>query len=194
MDEFWIYLKLGLTHVLDVNAYDHVLYLIALVASYTFFQWKRVIWLVTIFTIGHTLSLVLAGYDILQVNMAWVEFLIPVSIILAAIYNLTIAGRRNQNKKKVLLYIVTLFFGLVHGFGFSSYFQMLASKKEQILTMLIEFALGIELAQIIVVLLVLLISFIVRRAFRVATRDWILVTSSIVIGMALPILFEKWIF
>ena len=184
MDEFWIYLKLGLTHVLDVNAYDHVLYLIALVASYTFFQWKTVIWLVTIFTIGHTLSLVLAGYDILQVNMAWVEFLIPVSIILAAIYNLTIAGRRNQNKKKVLLYIVTLFFGLVHGFGFSSYFQMLASKKDQILTMLIEFALGIELAQIIVVLMVLIISFIVRRAFRVATRDWILVTSSIVIGMA----------
>ena len=194
MDEFWIYLKLGLTHVLDVNAYDHVLYLIALVASYTFFQWKRVIWLVTIFTIGHTLSLVLAGYDILQVSMAWVEFLIPVSIILAAIYNLTIAGRRNQNKKKVLLYIVTLFFGLVHGFGFSSYFQMLASKKDQILTMLIEFALGIELAQIIVVLMVLIIGFIVRRAFRVATRDWILVTSSIVIGMALPILFEKWIF
>jgi len=194
MDEFWIYLKLGFTHVLDVNAYDHVLYLIALVASYTFFQWKRVLWLVTIFTVGHTLSLVLAGYDILQVNMAWVEFLIPVSIILAAIYNLTIAGRRNQFNKKVLLYIVTLFFGLVHGFGFSSYFQMLASKKDQILTMLIEFALGIELAQIIVVLFVLIISFIARRAFRVATRDWILVASSIVIGMALPILFEKWIF
>ena len=83
MDEFWIYLKLGLTHVLDVNAYDHVLYLIALVASYDFFRWKRVLWLVTIFTIGHTLSLVLAGYDILQVNMQWVEFLIPVSIIIA---------------------------------------------------------------------------------------------------------------
>lgn len=194
MDEFWIYLKLGLTHVLDVNAYDHVLYLIALVASYTFFQWKRVIWLVTTFTIGHTLSLVLAGYDILQVNMAWVEFLIPVSIILAAIYNLSIAGRRNPNEKKVLLYIVTLFFGLVHGFGFSSYFQMLASKKDQILTMLIEFALGIELAQIIVVLMVLLVGFITQRAFRVAKRDWILVTSSIVIGMALPILLEKWIF
>jgi hypothetical protein len=126
--------------------------------------------------------------------MAWVEFLIPVSIILAAIYNLSIAGRRNPNEKKVLLYMVTLFFGLVHGFGFSSYFQMLASKKDQILTMLIEFALGIELAQIIVVLMVLLVGFITQRAFRVAKRDWILVTSSIVIGMALPILLEKWIF
>jgi len=194
MDEFWIYLKLGFTHVLDINAYDHVLYLIALVASYSFFQWKRVLWLVTIFTIGHTLSLVLAGYKIFQVNLAWVEFLIPVSIILAALYNLSISGRRNQNKKKFLLYVVTLFFGLVHGFGFSSYFQMLASKKDQILSMLIEFALGIELAQIIVVLLVLIISFIARRVFSVATRDWILVISSIVIGMSLPILFENWIF
>ena len=194
MDEFWIYLKLGLTHVLDVNAYDHVLYLIALVASYDFFRWKRVLWLVTIFTIGHTLSLVLAGYDILQVNMQWVEFLIPVSIIIASVYNLTIAGRRNQDNKKWLLYMVTLFFGLVHGFGFSSYFQMLAAKKDQILSMLIEFALGIELAQIIVVLMVLIIGFITKRAFRVAKRDWILVTSSLVIGMALPILFEKWIF
>ena len=194
MDEFWIYLKLGLTHVLDVNAYDHVLYLIALVASYDFFRWKRVLWLVTIFTIGHTLSLVLAGYDILKVNMQWVEFLIPVSIIIASVYNLTIAGRRNQDNKKWLLYMVTLFFGLVHGFGFSSYFQMLAAKKDQILAMLIEFALGIELAQIIVVLMVLIIGFITKRAFRVAKRDWILVTSSLVIGMALPILFEKWIF
>ncbi len=194
MDEFWIYLKLGLTHVLDFNAYDHVLYLIALVASYDFFRWKRVLWLVTIFTIGHTLSLVLAGYDILQVNMQWVEFLIPVSIIIASVYNLTIAGRRNQDNKKWLLYMVTLFFGLVHGFGFSSYFQMLAAKKDQILSMLIEFALGIELAQIIVVLMVLIIGFITKRAFRVAKRDWILVTSSLVIGMALPILFEKWIF
>ncbi len=193
MDEFWIYLKLGLTHVLDVNAYDHVLYLIALVASYDFYRWKRVLWLVTIFTIGHTLSLVLAGYDILQVNMEWVEFLIPVSIIIASMYNLTIAGRRNQDNKKWLLYMVTLFFGLVHGFGFSSYFQMLAAKKDQILTMLIEFALGIELAQVIVVLMVLTIGFIAKRAFRVAKRDWILVTSSLVIGMALPILFEKWI-
>ena len=194
MDEFWIYLKLGLTHVLDFNAYDHVLYLIALVASYDFFRWKRVLWLVTIFTIGHTLSLVLAGYDILQVNMQWVEFLIPVSIIIASVYNLTIAGRRNQDNKKWLLYMVTLFFGLVHGFGFSSYFQMLAAKKDQILAMLIEFALGIELAQIIVVLMVLIIGFITKRAFRVAKRDWILVTSSLVIGMALPILIEKWIF
>ena len=194
MDEFWIYLKLGLTHVLDFNAYDHVLYLIALVASYDFFRWKRVLWLVTIFTIGHTLSLVLAGYDILKVNMQWVEFLIPVSIIIASVYNLTIAGRRNQDNKKWLLYMVTLFFGLVHGFGFSSYFQMLAAKKDQILAMLIEFALGIELAQIIVVLMVLIIGFITKRAFRVAKRDWILVTSSLVIGMALPILIEKWIF
>jgi hypothetical protein len=193
MDEFWIYLKLGLTHVLDVNAYDHVLYLIALVASYDFYRWKRVLWLVTVFTIGHTLSLVLAGYDILQVNMEWVEFLIPVSIIIASMYNLTIAGRRNQDNKKWLLYMVTLFFGLVHGFGFSSYFQMLAAKKDQIFTMLIEFALGIELAQVIVVLMVLIIGFIAKRAFRVAKRDWILVTSSLVIGMALPILFEKWI-
>mgnify|MGYP006440600913 CR=1 FL=1 len=194
MDEFWIYLNLGFTHVLDLNAYDHVLYLIVLVASYSFAQWKKALWLVTTFTIGHTLSLVLAGYDILKVNMAWVEFLIPVSIILAGTYNLSIAGRRNQSNKKTLLYVVTLLFGLIHGFGFSSYFQMLASKKEQIATMLIQFALGIELAQIAVVLMVLTLGFVVRRTFRVAGMDWILVSSSIVIGMAIPILIEKWVF
>ena len=88
MSEFWIYFKLGLNHVLNWNAYDHVLFLIVLVASYTFLEWKRVFWLVTTFTLGHTVALLLATFDVVKVNSAYVEFLIPVTIFITALYNL----------------------------------------------------------------------------------------------------------
>ncbi|MFD0931760.1 HupE/UreJ family protein [Psychroflexus salinarum] len=194
MDDFWLYLKLGFDHVLDWNAYDHVLFLTVLVASYTFQQSKKVIWLVTLFTIGHILSLALSAYDILRINSDIIEFLIPVSIIFTAIYNIFTAGKSKGKSKINFLYFVTFFFGLVHGFGFSTYFNMLAKSADNIFLMLVEFALGIELAQILVVFVVLLLSFIVQNVFRFSKRDWILVISSLVLGVTLPILIDNWIF
>lgn len=192
-DDFWFNLKLGLFHVLDWNAYDHILFLIALVAAYSVTQGKRVFWLVTIFTIGHTLSLVLAAYDIISINSNWIEFLIPVSILFTAVYNIIFA-KKNIDKTKVnALYGFTLFFGLVHGFGFSSYFNMVSQSAENKLLMLIEFAIGVELSQLFIVIPVLILAFIFQKAFNVSKKDWILILCSIVIGLCLPILKETWI-
>ncbi|MBZ9652760.1 HupE/UreJ family protein [Psychroflexus montanilacus] len=194
MEDFWLYLKLGFDHVLDWNAYDHVLFLTVLVASYSFQQSRKVVWLVTLFTIGHVLSLALSAYNILRIESSIIEFLIPVSIIFTAVYNIFTAGKAKGNSKINLLYFVTFFFGLVHGFGFSTYFNMLAKSADNIFLMLVEFALGIELAQILVVFVVLLVGFIVQNIFRFSKRDWVLVISSIVLGMTIPILAENWIF
>lgn len=192
MSQFWLYFRLGLDHVLDWQAYDHVLFLVVLVASYGFSSWKRVLWLVTLFTIGHTLALFLSVYEIVRVAIDYVEFLIPVTILATAIFDIATAGKKLRNTNYSLLYFTTIFFGLIHGLGFSSYFKMIASGSETKFWPLVEFALGIEVAQVIVVLTVMILGFICQNIFKVSRRDWILVTASIVIGIILPILQESY--
>lgn len=189
--KFWMYFQLGLEHVLDWNAYDHVLFVAALVASFSVSQWKKVIGLVLMFTLGHTISLGLATYDILRLDEDWVEFLIPVSIIITAVYALMRAGK-NQGKASIL-YIITLVFGLIHGFGFASYFLMIAASESSKILVLLEFSLGIETAHFIVVLSVWLLSFVFQNVLRFSKRDWIIFISSLIIGLAIPILQENWI-
>ena len=192
MNDFWLYLKLGITHVLDWKAYDHVLFLIVLVAAYKFSYWKRVLVLVTLFTLGHTTSLFLASYEIVEVSTDLVEFLIPMTILVASLYNLFTSGKGDRKNKLWLYNIITVFFGLIHGFGFASYFKMV--NDEGSFLPLLEFALGIELAQIIVVLIVMVIGFVGHGLFRFKKRDWVLVVSSVVIGMVIPMLIDNWPF
>lgn len=188
MSEFWFYYKLGLEHVLDWLAYDHVLFVIALIAAYSFSSWKRILWLVSIFTIGHTLSLFLAVYGIVKVNASWVELLIALTIVFTAFYNILTAKKREHQRNIVILYFSTAFFGIIHGLGFSKYFKMVFPESSNKFFPLVEFALGIESAQIIVVASVLIVSFIFQNGLRVSRRDWILVISAIVIGVILPVL------
>ncbi|MFV8225499.1 HupE/UreJ family protein [Christiangramia aquimixticola] len=188
MSQFWLYFKLGLDHVLDWQAYDHVLFLIVLVASYSFITWKRVLWLVTLFTLGHTLALFLSVYEIVQVDSNYVEFLIPVTILVTALFDIATAGRKVKNTNFNILYFSTIFFGLIHGLGFSSYFKMIASGTSNKFLPLVEFALGIEAAQLIVVIGVMILGFVLQNILNVSKRDWILVSASIVIGIILPIL------
>lgn len=190
MSQFWFYLKLGLTHVLDLNAYDHILFLIVLTVAYTFKDWKRVLWLVTIFTIGHTISLVLSLYGVVKVNAKLIEFLIPLTILIMAVYNIFTAGKNPGKAKKGLLLVSALFFGLIHGLGFSNYFKPIVASQESKILPLIEFALGVELAQVIIVLFVLLISFVMQTIFRFSKRDWVMVASAIVVGMVIPMLID----
>jgi len=190
MTEFFLYLKLGLTHVLDWQAYDHVLFLIVLVAAYNFSNWKRIIILVSLFTLGHTVSLLLANFNMVLVSSKWIEFLIPVTILITAIYNLGASGKNNRSEKVGLFYVITLFFGLIHGFGFATYFKMISGGNE--ILPLLEFALGVEIAQIIVVGAVLILNFIFQTIFRYSKRDWVLVISSIVIGVIIPMLQNTW--
>lgn len=193
MADFWFYFKLGLTHVLDINAYDHILFLIALTVPYTFKDWKKVLWLVTVFTIGHSVSLLLASYRVVSVNSAWVEFLIPVTILLTALFNVFTAGKGARKEKIGINFFVTLFFGLIHGLGFSSFFRMNVEGRENKLLTLLEFALGVEVAQVVVVLAVLILGFLIQSVFRFNKRDWVMVISSVVIGVALPILRDTYL-
>ena len=190
MSDFLLYLKLGLTHVLDWQAYDHILFLIVLVAAYNFSNWKRIFILVSLFTVGHTVSLLLVNYSVVAISSKWVEFLIPVTILVAAFYNLLTSGKNNRSEKVGLFYVITIFFGLVHGFGFATYYKMITGGNE--ILPLLEFALGIELAQIIVVTIVLIFSFIFQSILRFNKKDWVLVVSSIVIGLVIPMLQNNW--
>jgi len=188
MDNFIFFVKQGLFHVLDWNAYDHILFLIALTVVYDFKNWKKIFWLISLFTIGHTLTLILAAYKIISVDSNWIEFLIPVTIIITALFNIFYARNTTKQTKTNTNLFFALFFGLIHGLGFSGYFKMLIGSSNSKLIPLLEFALGIELAQIIIVFIVLLVGFIFQTIFRFSKRDWILIISSIIIGTVLPIL------
>jgi hypothetical protein len=188
MDEFWFYFREGLFHVLDSNAYDHILFLIVLTVPYAINNWKKLLYLVSLFTIGHAISLSLAAFGIVKIDSNLIEFLIPVTIIITAIYNIFTAGKIKRVEKMGLYLITTLFFGLIHGFGFSTYFKMMTAGSDNILLPLVEYTLGIEAAQISIVFVVLLVSFICQSIFRFSRRDWIMITSAIVIGVVIPIL------
>ena len=112
MEDFNLYLKLGLYHVLDWQAYDHILFLIALAVIYNYNNWKKVIWLVTLFTIGHTLALGLAAYKIINIDVVIIEFLIPVTIFITAFVNILTIKKGKQKSSNINL-IFAFFFGLI---------------------------------------------------------------------------------
>lgn len=190
LENFWFNVEYGINHVLDINAYDHVLFLIVLTIPYVFKDWKRVLILVSVFTLGHTLSLSLAAYGAIGVSGNLVEFLIPVTILIVALFNVFTAGKGAQKEKIGILFISTLFFGLVHGLGFAREFKMFVGSSDSKLVPLLEFALGIEIAQIIIVFIVLFLGFLFQTIFRFSKRDWIMVVSSIVVGLVIPMLLN----
>jgi hypothetical protein len=192
MSEFWIYFQIGLKHVLDIHAYDHVLFLIALAVPFSFSDWKRIVLLVTLFTVGHTMALLLSVYGIVAIKVNVVELLIPITILITALFNLFNAGKSSKKESINLIFFVTLFFGIIHGLGFSNYFKtILGGSANSKLIPLAEFALGIEAAQIVVVFVVLVLSYIVQTVFRFSKRDWTLVMSSLIIGVVLPMIIES---
>jgi len=190
LDDFWFNIKYGTNHVLDINAYDHVLFLIVLTIPYLFKDWKRILVLVTMFTVGHTFSLILAAFDVVKISAAVIEFLIPITILILALFNVFTSGKRSRQEKHSALFFSTLFFGLIHGFGFAREFKLLVGRSENKLATLIEFALGIELAQIIIVFIVLFLGHLIQTFFRFSKRDWIMVVSSIVVGLVIPMLLN----
>jgi len=191
LENFWFNVEYGINHVLDINAYDHVLFLIVLAVPYVFKDWKRALLLVSMFTLGHTLSLVLAAYNVVSVNGVIVEFLIPVTILIVALFNVFTAGKGAQKEKVGVLFLSTLFFGLVHGLGFAREFKILLGDTDSKLLLLFEFALGIELSQVIIVFVVLFLGYLVQTIFRFSKRDWIMVISAIVVGLVIPMILNS---
>lgn len=191
MSDFWIYLQTGLRHVLDIDGYDHVLFLIALTVPYNFKDWKKILLLVSLFTLGHTVAMLMSVFGLLSVRETLVEFLIPVSILATALYTLLTAGK-TARKGIMPAAGITGFFGLIHGLGFAGYFQsILPGAPSDKLIPLLEFALGIECAQIIVVLAVLILAYVVQTTLRFSQRDWVLVMSAFVTGVVLPMIIEN---
>ena len=188
MQEFWFYIKLGLNHVLDFGAYDHILFLSALAVPFTFKNWKHVVVLATIFTIAHCTSLTLSVYEVFTVEVALIEFLIPVTILITALFNFTYVFKEGVNLGELLHYIATAFFGLIHGFGFSNYFKMLMAEEEDKITPLLGFATGIELSQVTIILVILTLAFVLLDLLKIKRPIFIAVTSILIIAITIPLL------
>ncbi len=190
MQDFWFYIQLGLHHVLDFNAYDHILFLAALAAPFTFKHWKPVLLLATVFTVAHCLSLALSVYGVVEVDVALIEFLIPVTIFLTAIFNLIYVYAEQRHKNLLLHLVATAFFGLIHGFGFSNYFKMLMAEEQDKLSPLLGFATGIEISQLLIVVSVLCISYLWHFLFKSKSPSFVLVASLLIILVTIPMLVQ----
>ena len=193
-DDFFSYMQEGMYHVLNFNAYDHILFLIVLAIPYMFKDWKRLLFLITVFVIGHTVALAFATYDVISVSNKWIEFLIPSTILVVALFNIFTAGKKTKNEKVGLLLFVTLFFGLIHGLGFVRIFEATISASSNKLLSILEIALGVEIGQLIVVFIILFLGFLCETLFRFSKRDWVMVISAIVVGLLVPMLIKSNIF
>ncbi|WP_036151232.1 HupE/UreJ family protein [Maribacter forsetii] len=194
MQEFWFYIELGLQHVLDINAYDHILFLAALALPFTFKSWKNVLLLATVFTFTHCLALVFSVYEVMVIDASWIEFLIPVTIVSTALFNLVGSTDKNDDKSIWFHVLVTGIFGLVHGFGFSNYFKMMIMGEEDKLAPLLGFAGGIEISQVVIVLLVLLLAYVVQTILKVKQSLFVKVGSILIIIITIPLLYETFPF
>lgn len=190
MSEFRLYFELGLEHILDPRGYDHIMFVIALCAIYIPRDWVKVLILVTAFTIGHSITLALATLQIISVDSELIEFLIPLTIFITALSNLFINTDRIRRSKIQTNYILALFFGFIHGMGFSNYLRSLMGTDESIVTQLLAFNIGLEVGQIIIVGGFMVISFILLDIFNVNRKDWKLIISSAVIGISLTMIME----
>lgn len=195
---FQTYLQLGFEHISDVNGYDHILFIIALCAIYRLREWRKVAILVTAFTIGHSITLALAALDIIPINGELIEFLIPVTIFITAMYNVVVHRFRENEEEKTfdrrvnLNYLFALLFGLIHGMGFSNFFRSLVgSQDNQFIQQLFAFNVGVELGQLMIVALILLASFIGFNILRIAQREWNVFISGAAAGISLIMALER---
>lgn len=192
MSVFKLYFDLGRDHILDYqNGYDHILFVIALCTLYTLRDWKQVLILVTAFTVGHSITLALATLNLVRVNSEWIEFLIPLTILITAVSNLFKREDSLTSRALQINYFYAGFFGLIHGLGFSNYLKSILGKDKGIISQLLAFNLGLEFGQIIIVVLVLTTCFILVDLFGINRRDWKLVISSAVAGIALILMKDK---
>jgi HupE / UreJ protein len=192
MSEFSLYFGLGKDHILDyANGYDHILFVLALCAIYLVSDWKKILILVTAFTIGHSITLALATLNLISVNSEFIEFLIPLTIFITSFSNLFRKEASIDNGRVQINYVFALFFGLIHGLGFSNFLRSLLGRESNITSPLLAFNLGLELGQIIVVTLFLAVSFILVDLMKVSRRDLKLVLSSAIAGIALVLLKDR---
>ena len=190
IDILWVYTKLGFWHVIDWEGLDHFYFIITLAMPFTFLRIRKLIWWVTLFTLGHTLSLIGNFYFELYVSSYWIELLIPITIALNAITLFFPKKFSRIINKAYLPPLVTVLFGVIHGLGFGRYFNMLIPEDDVSLS-LFSFAIGVEFAQIAIVIGILLISFIVTQVFKQSKERWEFLVGAMILSQALSMIFER---
>lgn len=192
MSDFWIYFQTAWRFILDIKGYHHTLFLIALIAPYTFKDWKSILILFSAFALGEIIAMVLSVSGILVIKTNLYEFLIPATIVSTASFNIITIGKSQKANTLNWIAVVVFFFGIVHGLVTSNLFKSVVTGKlsDKILP-LFEFITGIQAAQLLIVFLILVFSYIVQNFFKFSKRDFILTFSSFVIGIALPIIAKN---
>jgi len=180
---FKVYLELGFKHILDLNAYDHILFVIVLCAVYSWKDWKKILVLVTAFTIGHSITLALSALEVVVFSPEAIEFLIPLTIFVTAMVNITLD--HNTTSVARLNYSLALFFGCIHGLGFSNYLKALLGNEESIVPPLLSFNLGVELGQLIIVALIFALNYVLIQLIGIKQRSWTIFMSGAAAGVAL---------
>jgi hypothetical protein len=192
MNEFNIYFGIGTHHILTLEAMDHILFVGALCLRYQVRDWRKVVVLVTAFTIGHSITLALSATGSVHFATRWIEFLIPVTIVFTAINNLLQrSGQVEHPARLPLIYFFALFFGLIHGLAFGSTLLSLEG-REGLVMHLLAFNLGIEMAQLLVVALFLLISFIFVQLLKMRRIWWVRIASVVVLAWSLQMAWSRW--
>jgi hypothetical protein len=191
MTTFQMYLQLGIEHITDMKGYDHILFLITLMAVYQIKHWKKILILITAFTIGHTTSLMVASFDLVSIPKKWIEFLIPVTILLTATGNILQQQVEFSKSLHIYKYLMALGFGLIHGLGFSSYLKSLILNEDSLAGPLFSFNLGIEAGQIMIVAGFLILGIIAMGMLKAKPREWNLVCSGAGLGVSIILIFER---
>jgi hypothetical protein len=191
MHEFWMYTQIGFNHIANLSGMDHILFVAALCIRYQLSDWKKWLILVTAFTIGHSVTLFLSVFNYLDFSTNWIEFLIPVTILITSISNMFVK-KFSFNTKFPVIYFFALFFGLIHGLGFSFYLKSLLGMQQNIAPALLAFNLGLEIGQILIVMAILVISFIFVTLLKAPRRDFILIVSGGIFALSLQMASERY--
>lgn len=189
MQDFLMYLELGWSHIVSSDALDHQLFILALVALYSFKSFKKVLILVTAFTLGHSCTLLLSSLDVIRFSTAWIEFLIPCTIVFAAADNLLLIGKKNRNI--TVHYVLALVFGLIHGMGFANSVRMMLAQEQDIVLPLLGFNVGLEIGQIFVVAITLFVHYLWVQKVKLEERYWIILISLPALILALKMALER---
>ena len=197
---FRTYLELGFDHISDINAYDHILFLVALCAIYQLKEWKKILLLVTAFTIGHSITLALAALELVSFSKDLIEFLIPVTILITSLYNVLTKSfdtpTTTFNQRLNIRYLFALFFGLIHGMGFSNYLKamLMPGQENELIPQLLAFNIGVELGQLLIVAIIMAVAYLVLSVFKAKQRDWTLFISGAAAGVALLLMKDTFPF
>jgi hypothetical protein len=189
MSDFLFYLNLGWEHIISLDALDHQLFILVLVAAYFYKDWRKILLLVTAFTIGHSITLAFSVLDLVRLPSTLVEILIPITIVLTALDNILFRGNRQKLMK--INYVLALFFGLIHGLGFANTARMAMAAEQTIAVPLLGFNIGLELGQITVVLLIMAIFYLLSKFLKLQQKYWITGISVVAILLSCQMILER---